>query len=109
MSSAVIPFGASGAWTLDVDIRDVAFTYRLNPNTLRNADGRRGGLVSYARDALVWKLARKRCFSQERVAQLLKLNVKAVREAVTRHDHRIREFNQRYVTRDADAPEPADV
>ena len=94
--SVTVPLGANGAWKLDNDIAEVAAHYHLRFRTLKKSDGRAGGLVSEARDALAWVLTERRSFSNERAAQLLGLNEKSVREAVKRHAHRISEFNARF-------------
>jgi hypothetical protein len=94
--SVTIPYGASGAWSLDNDIAEIAAHYRLKFKTLKRSDGRAGGLVAEARDALAWKLVEQRKFSIERAAQLIGLNGKSVREAKARHVHRITSFNARF-------------
>lgn len=95
--SVAVPYGASGAWSLDNDIAEIAAHYRLRFRTLKKSDARAGGLVSEARDALAWKLVEQRAFSTERAAQLMRLNEKSVREARARHAHRIASFNARFV------------
>jgi len=96
MSAVAIPYGSNGAWSFDNDVAEIAAHYRLRFKTLKRSDGRAGGLISEARDALAWKLTTQRGFSDERAGRFLKLTRKGVIEARARHVHRIKTFNARF-------------
>lgn len=105
MSHDLVPYGANGAWRFDDDVAEIAAKYRIKFKTLKHSDGRAGGVVSAARDALAWKLTTQRGFTDERAARFMKISRKGVIEARARHVHRINTFNARFKP----VEEPADA
>lgn len=94
--SALIPFGASNAFVLAVDMREVAAHYGVRWRQLRGVTPGSSETLRLARDALFWKLVIQRRFSSARAAQILGVGVKAAREAVARHAHRIAEHRAHF-------------
>jgi hypothetical protein len=84
------PFGALPGFSLAAEVREIAAYYGISTRQVRAGAGH--AMAPRARHALFWKLATQRHCSASRVADLLGIAPKTVRDGVAAHEAEIAQF-----------------